>query len=36
MTLQLQSLLENNGLIHYVLTFMKDEGGDLGSMAMTL
>jgi hypothetical protein len=25
-----------NGLIHRVLTFVKDEGGNLGSMATTL
>jgi hypothetical protein len=36
MTLQLQGLLEKIGLIHCVLTFVKDEGGNLGSMAMTL
>jgi hypothetical protein len=36
MTLQLQGLLERIGLIHCVLTFVKDEGRDLGSMATTL
>jgi hypothetical protein len=36
MTLQLQGLLEKIGLIHHVLTFVKDEGGNLGSMATTL
>jgi hypothetical protein len=36
MVLQLQGLLEKIGLIHHVLTFVKDEGNNLGSMAMTL
>ncbi len=35
-TLQLQGLLEKIGLIHRVLAFVQDEGGNLGSMAMTL
>jgi hypothetical protein len=35
-TLQLQGLLEKFGLIHRVLAFVKDEGRNLGSMAMTL
>jgi hypothetical protein len=29
-------LLEKFGLIHYVITFVKVEGRNLGSMAMTL
>ncbi len=36
MVLQLQGLLEKIGLIHCVLVFVKDEGNNLGSMAMTL
>ncbi len=36
MALQLQGLLEKFGLIHCVLTFVKDEGKNLGSMAMAL
>jgi len=36
MTLQLQGLLEEIGLIHRVLAFVKDEGGNLGFMATTL
>jgi len=35
-TLQLQGLLEKFGLIHHVFAFVKDEGRNLGSMAMTL
>jgi hypothetical protein len=33
MALQLQTLLEKIGLIHYVIAFMKDEGSDLGTMS---
>jgi hypothetical protein len=36
MALQPQGLLEKFGLIHHVLFFVKDEGNNLGSMAMTL
>jgi hypothetical protein len=36
MALQLQGLLEKIGLIHHVLAFVKDEGNNLGSMAMAL
>ncbi len=36
MVLQVQGLLEKFGLIHYVITFVKVEGRNLGSMAMTL
>jgi hypothetical protein len=36
MTLLLQGLLEKIGLIHCVLTFVKDEGGNLGSITTTL
>ncbi len=36
MVLQLQGLLEKFGLIHYVIAFVKVEGRNLGSMAMTL
>jgi len=35
MALQLQTLLENFGIIHYVIAFVKDEGNNLGSMATT-
>ncbi len=34
--LQLQTLLENFELIHHVITFVKDEGINLGYMAITL
>jgi hypothetical protein len=36
MALQLQGLLEKFGLIHYVIAFVKDEGNNLGFMAMPL
>jgi hypothetical protein len=36
MALQLQSLLENFGLIHQVIIFVKDEGNNLGIIATTL
>jgi hypothetical protein len=36
MAWQLQSLLENFGLIHHVLIFVKGEGGNLVSMVATL
>jgi hypothetical protein len=36
MALQLQRFLENFGLIHRVLAFVKNEGSNLGSMATTL
>jgi len=36
MALQLQTLLENFELIHHVISFVKDEGVNLGSMAITL
>ncbi len=36
MALQLQSLLENFGLIHQMIIFVKDEGNNLGTMATTL
>lgn len=36
MTLQLQALLENFGLIHRVIAFVEDEGNNLASMAITL
>jgi hypothetical protein len=36
MILQLQDLLEKIGLIHRVFAFVKNEGGNLGSMATTL
>jgi hypothetical protein len=36
MTLQFQSLLENFGLIHWVIAFVKHEGNNLGTMATTL
>jgi len=35
MALQPQGLLEKFGLIHCVFVFVKDEGNNLGSMAMT-
>jgi hypothetical protein len=34
MVLQLQVLLKNFGLIHHVLTFVKDEGNNLGIMVV--
>jgi hypothetical protein len=36
MALQLQSLLENFGLIHQVIIFVKDECNNLGIIATTL
>jgi hypothetical protein len=36
MALQLQTLLEIFELIHHVISFMKVEGVNLGSMAITL
>jgi len=36
MTLQFQSLLENFGLIHWVIAFVKHEGNNLGTMVTTL
>jgi hypothetical protein len=36
MVLQLQVLLKNFGLIHYVLAFVKDEGNELGIMFLEL
>jgi hypothetical protein len=36
MALQLQGLLEKFGLIHCVFAFVKDEGRNLGPMAMAL
>jgi hypothetical protein len=36
MTLQLQPLLENFGLIHCVIAFVENEGNNLASMAITL
>jgi hypothetical protein len=36
MALQLQSLLENFGLIHRVIIFVKDEDNNLRTMATTL
>jgi hypothetical protein len=36
MVLQLQSLLENFGLIHQVIFFVKGKGNNLGTMATTL
>ncbi len=35
MTFQLQALLENFGLIHHVIAFVKDECNNLGSMVTT-
>jgi len=35
MALQPQGLLEKFGLIHRIFVFVKDEGNNLGSMAMT-
>jgi len=35
-TFQLQKLLENFGLIHHVIAFVKDESNNLGSMVITL
>ncbi len=35
-TFQLQTLLENFGLIHHVIAFVKDESNNLGSMVTTL
>jgi hypothetical protein len=36
MTFQLQTLLENFGLIHHVIAFVKDESNNLGTMVTTL
>jgi hypothetical protein len=36
MALQLQDLLEKCGLIHHVITFVKNEGNNLETMATTL
>ncbi len=36
MALQLQDLLEKCGLIHHVITFVKNEGNKLETMATTL
>jgi hypothetical protein len=36
MALQLQGLLEQFGLIHHVLAFVKNEGNNLGFMVITL
>jgi hypothetical protein len=36
MALQLQVLLKKNDLIHCVITFVKDEGNNLGTMLTTL
>jgi hypothetical protein len=36
MTFQLQTLLENFGLIHHVIAFVKDECNNLGSIVTTL
>jgi hypothetical protein len=36
MALQFQSLLEKIGLIHWVITFVKDEGSNLGTTVTTL
>ncbi len=36
MALQLQSLLEKNELIHWVIVFVKNESNNLGTMATTL
>jgi hypothetical protein len=36
MALQFESLLEKFGLIRCVFTFVKDEGRNLGSMAMAM
>jgi hypothetical protein len=34
--LQLQTLLEKNGLIHHVIAFVKDKGDKLGTMVVEL
>jgi hypothetical protein len=36
MVAQFQSLLEKFGLLHWVITFAKDENTDLATMAATL
>jgi hypothetical protein len=36
MALQQQALLEIIGLIYHVIAFMKDEGNNLKTMAITL
>jgi hypothetical protein len=36
MAIQLQSLLEKYGLLHQVITFVKDEGNNLTTMAIVL
>jgi hypothetical protein len=36
MAFQLQSLLEKNELIHWVIMFVKNEGNNLGTMGTTL